>query len=181
MAPLLNGLLKLLPTVKLNQCEEVQLVKYQGGGQGFGWHEDVLSADEANPHAGGQRIATLLVYLNDCENGRTLFRDLRGGDNQRLGVAPRKGRALLFFPAITGSTALCDTAAILDLPQKTFGDTIFDGTRADHRTSHAGEPPGNNGQKNIAQIWIHSQQHSPRVFGGGLNRHAEAILDHSYE
>ena len=181
MAPLLNGLLKLLPTVELQQCEEVQLVKYQGGGQGFGWHEDVLSADEANPHAGGQRIATLLVYLNDCENGRTLFRDLRGGDNQRLGVAPRKGRALLFFPAITGSTALCDTAAILDLPQKTFGDTIFDGTRADHRTLHAGEPPGKNGQKNIAQIWIHSQQHSPRVFGGGLNRHAEAILDHSYE
>lgn len=92
MAPLLNGLLKLLPTVELEQCEEVQLVKYQGAGQGFGWHEDVLSADEANPHAGGQRIATLLVYLNDCENGRTLFRDLRGGDNRRLGVASAKER-----------------------------------------------------------------------------------------
>lgn len=174
--PLLRALLQLLPDVKLEQCEEVQLVRYQGGCQGFGWHEDTLGVNEATLEAGGQRIATLLIYLNDCENGRTLFRDLRGEDNQRLGVSPRKGRALLFFPCITGSTILGEAAARADLPRTTFGDVYFDQTRADHRTVHAGEPPGNNEQKNIAQIWIHSLEHSPRVFGRGLNRHDEASL-----
>jgi hypothetical protein len=174
--PLLRALLKLLPDVKLEQCEEIQLVRYQGGGQGFGWHEDMLGINEATQEAGGQRISTLLIYLNDCENGRTLFRDLRGKDSQRLGVSPRKGRALLFFPSITGNTVLGDAAVKMDLPKTTFGDVYFDQTRADHRTVHAGEPPGNNEQKNIAQIWIHSQEHTPRVFGRGLNRHDEASL-----
>ena len=174
--PLLKNLLHLLPNVKLEQCEEVQLVRYQGGGQGFGWHEDVLSVDEANLEAGGQRIATILLYLNDCENGRTLFRDLRGWNGRRLAVSPRKGRALLFFPSVTGNPLLCDAAAKADLPMSTFGDVYFDGTRADHRTAHAGEPPGNNGQKNIAQIWVHSREHVPRAFGIGLNKHSELIL-----
>jgi hypothetical protein len=176
VVPLLRSLLQLLPDVQLGQCEEIQLVRYQGGGQGFGWHEDILSVNEATPEAGGQRIATLLVYLDDCEDGRTLFRDLRGVDNQRLGVSPKKGKALLFFPSIIGETILGNAAAITDLPKKTFGDVYFDDTRADHRTAHAGEPPGSNGQKNIAQIWIHSSEHTPRVFGRGLNRHEEVRL-----
>jgi hypothetical protein len=176
VAPLLRALLELLPDVQVEQCEEVQLVRYQGGGQGFGWHEDTLTVNEATPDAGGQRIATLLIYLNECENGRTLFRDLRGEFHQRLAVSPRQGRALLFFPAVTDYTMLCDAAAMIDLPRKTFGDSFFDDTRADHRTSHAGEPPGNNGHKSIAQVWIHSQNHTPRVFGRGLNRHIEALL-----
>lgn len=174
--PLLNNLLRLLQSVKLEQCEEVQIVRYQGGSQGFGWHEDILSADEANFEAGGQRIATVLVYLNDCENGRTLFRDLRGANNHRLAVSPKKGRALLFFPSVTGNPFVCDAAASADFPMSTFGDVYFDDTRADHRTSHAGEPPESNGHKSIAQIWIHSGDHIPRAFGVGLNKHAEALL-----
>lgn len=43
--------------------------------------------------SGGQRIATILMYLNDVsEGGATLFRRLN------LEVSPRKGRALIFFP-----------------------------------------------------------------------------------
>ena len=176
VAPLIRGLLALLPHVALEQLEEVHLVRYEGGGQGFGWHEDVLSVDEATPAAGGQRVATCLVYLNECEGGRTLFRDLRGEDGRRLGVSPEKGRALLFFPSVTGTSALGRGASMTDSPRTTFGKAYFDDTRADHRTSHAGEPPGNDGQKNIAQLWIHSREHTPRVFGGGLNKHEEASL-----
>ena len=205
VAPLLSGLLALLPNVALEQLEEVQLVRYEGGGQGFSWHEDVVNVDDATVEAGGQRIATCLVYLNECDGGRTLFRDLRGEDGNRLGVSPKKGRALLFFPCVTGTSALglgvndgASTAntdshslriaslgdgtsiANADSSSKlrsTFGRTyLVDDTRADHRTSHAGEPPGNHGQKNIAQLWIHSREHTPIVFGGGLNRHAEACL-----
>mmetsp|Transcript_22830 Transcript_22830/g.40712 ORF Transcript_22830/g.40712 Transcript_22830/m.40712 type:complete len:366 (+) Transcript_22830:212-1309(+) len=177
LAPLLDGLSELLPKVALEQVEEVQLVRYEGEGQGFGWHKDDLDDKEATQDAGGQRIATLLVYLDECcNNGRTVFRDLRGENNQRLAVSPKRGRALLFFPAVTGSTTLGDAASVAD-SRKTFGDAYFDDTRADHRTTHAGEPPtgnGNKGQKNIAQLWIHSSKHTPVVFGRGLNRHAEA-------
>ena len=119
--------------------------------------------------AGGQRIATLLVYLDDCQDGsgRTLFRDLRGGkDGKRLGASPKKGRALLFFPAITASIEEDNESTTDEDNNGAFGNVYFDHTRADHRTTHAGEPPtGQNGQKHIAQLWIHSGIHTPVVFG----------------
>jgi 2OG-Fe(II) oxygenase superfamily len=44
-------------------------------GQQFTWHYDAIQ-----PHlkdSSGNRIATLIVYLNDCqEGGETVFRDL---------------------------------------------------------------------------------------------------------
>lgn len=97
VAPPLSGLSNLLPKINVEQVEEVQLVRYAGSGQGFGWHEDALEKDVATSKNGGQRIATLLVYLNECDGGRTLFRDLVGDENARLGVEPKQGRALLFF------------------------------------------------------------------------------------
>lgn len=189
VAPLLRGVLQLLPNIRLEQVEEIQLVQYLGEGQGFGWHEDALSREEATLEVGGQRIATLLVYLDDeCQDGsgRTLFRDLLGHDGKRLGVVPKKGRALLFFPAITetktdtGSSVLSLISTSQDSGGCAFGDLYFDNTRADHRTTHAGEPPKggnrNNAQKHIAQLWIHSRAHTPVVFGRGLNKHSEAKL-----
>ena len=105
-----------------------------------------------------------------------MFRDLRGENNQRLGISPIKGRALLFFPAITDT----ETASILTTEDGAFafGNLYVDNTRADHRTTHAGEPPkgNNNGQKHVVQLWIHSGVHTPVVFGKGLNKHSEAVL-----
>mmetsp|Transcript_18451 Transcript_18451/g.26028 ORF Transcript_18451/g.26028 Transcript_18451/m.26028 type:complete len:364 (+) Transcript_18451:148-1239(+) len=178
VAPLLNGISNLLPRVALEQIEELQLVRYAGSGQGFAWHEDALRPEYTTADAGGQRIATCLVYLDECDDGRTIFRDLLGSDNCRLAVSPKIGRALLFFPSATGRTRLGDAALISD-SQKTFGEYHYDNTRADHRTSHAGEPPsgvGSKRQKHIAQLWIHSADHTPVVFGRGLNRHVEAKL-----
>ena len=41
----------------------------------------------------GNRLATFLVYLNDCEmGGATCFKDIN------IQVKPQKGKALLFFP-----------------------------------------------------------------------------------
>lgn len=181
MTPLLNGISDLLPDINLEQVEEIQIVRYAGSGQGFAWHEDSLDMDVATPDAGGQRIATCLVYLDECDNGRTIFRDLVGDDNKRLAVSPKTGRALLFFPSATGITSLGDAASAMDSQksQQTFGECHFDNTRADRRTSHAGEPPagvGSRREKHIAQLWIHSSDHTPVVFGRGLNRHDEAKL-----
>ena len=83
---------------------------------------------------GGQRVCTLLVYLNDVpQGGRTSFRDLRAGGTDaagkplRLAVAPKKGRALLFFPSDLASGV------------------------PDERTLHAGEPTAAGEDKWIAQ------------------------------
>jgi hypothetical protein len=46
---------------------------------------------------GGQRLATLIVYLNTVsQGGATAFKDLN------MKVSPEKGKALLFFPATKG-------------------------------------------------------------------------------
>jgi hypothetical protein len=82
---------------------------------------------------------------------------------------------MLFFPAITQANTAALTATLTE-DDGAFGNLYFDNTRADHRTTHAGEPPGNNGQKHIAQLWIHSGKHTPVVFGRGLNKHSEAVL-----
>lgn len=193
----------------MNQIEEIQLVQYSGQKQGFAWHEDALLDDDNDEHQeqveqtrGGQRIATVLVYLdNECQNGsgRTLFRDLIGNNanNSRLAVSPKIGRALLFFPAITTGEQSAKSTNNTNSNTNAFGNVhSFDNTRADHRTIHAGEPPiGRNrnedseledsldseliesllsGQKHIAQLWIHSKCHTPVVFGRGLNKHNDA-------
>ena len=211
VAPMLNELIKLLPSINVNQIEEIQLVQYSGQKQGFAWHEDALLDDDNDEHQeqveqtrGGQRIATVLVYLdNECQNGsgRTLFRDLIGNNanNSRLAVSPKIGRALLFFPAITTGEQSAKSTNNTNINTNAFGNVhSFDNTRADHRTIHAGEPPiGRNrnedsdseledsldseliesllsGQKHIAQLWIHSKCHTPVVFGRGLNKHNDA-------
>jgi hypothetical protein len=45
----------------------------------FTWHLDALSPSEASSDRGGQRIASLIVYLTEldaAEGGATIFRDL---------------------------------------------------------------------------------------------------------
>lgn len=84
-------------TMKPIECfEEPQIVKYEVGQQ-FSWHYDAIPAS-LNIN-GGQRIATLLVYLNDVAlGGATCFKDLK------LAVNPQKGKALIFFPCFTNGT-----------------------------------------------------------------------------
>ena len=142
----------------VDNFEEPQLVRYEPG-QRFSWHYDQIPFTMlAN---GGQRLATLLVYLNDVPSGgRTAFRDLRvgGTDSEgqplRLDVEPKVGRALLFFPAAADGTP-------------------------DDRTLHAGEPAKED--KWIAQLWLHERAYKPstpegtcQVAGDEAARHLAA-------
>ena len=55
-------------------------------------------AGKAFVASGGQRVATVLMYLNDvAEGGATRF------DKMNIDVAPVKGKALLFFPGTKAS------------------------------------------------------------------------------
>jgi prolyl 4-hydroxylase len=138
---------RLLNGLALEQMEEPQVVRYRTGEE-FSWHYDEIPREQLTN--GGQRIATLLVYLNtlsDTGGGGTIFRDLTGLDGiGELTMRPKKGSALLFFPACADGTP-------------------------DDRTLHKGEVAVE--EKTIAQMWIHERAYNAIVPEG--NSHEAAI------
>ncbi len=99
----------------LERGEPIQVLHYEPGGE-YKPHYDYF--DPAHPGnrevlaQGGQRVATLIMYLNDvARGGSTVFPEIG------LDVLPRKGHAVYF--------AYCDEAGALDV-----------------RTLHGGSPVG---------------------------------------
>eukprot|EP00638_Chattonella_subsalsa_P001095 CAMPEP_0117753216 /NCGR_PEP_ID=MMETSP0947-20121206/12086_1 /TAXON_ID=44440 /ORGANISM="Chattonella subsalsa, Strain CCMP2191" /LENGTH=289 /DNA_ID=CAMNT_0005572041 /DNA_START=258 /DNA_END=1127 /DNA_ORIENTATION=+ len=117
-----------LSGLSLENFEEAQIVRYQMGQQ-FTWHYDAVPKNLLEN--GGQRVGTLLVYLNDVsQGGATTFKDIG------ISVKPKKGSALLFFPAFADGTP-------------------------DDRTLHAGTMAMD--EKWIAQTWLHQGDYKPCV------------------
>ena len=140
---------KVLGIPTLEQMEEPQIVRYKVGEE-FSWHYDEVPSNQLKN--GGQRVATLLVYLNDVEKGGgTVFRDLCDGNTgEKLTMKPKQGSALLFFPAYR------------------------DG-RPDDRTLHKGEVAGD--EKWIIQMWIHEHSYKAQLPEGNLQRSAKSAVD----
>ena len=144
--------------IPLEQMEEPQIVRYQKG-QEFSWHYDEVPA--AHLSNGGQRVATLLVYLNTVQSGGgTIFRDLKDRDGNPLTMKPVQGSALLFFPADANG-------------------------KPDDRTLHKGEVVTLNDEKWIIQMWIHERQYRAAVPRGNSQQAAlqavnQASLDLGY-
>ena len=140
-----------LLTKPVEHFEEPQVVRYRTGEE-FTWHYDEIPKNQLEN--GGQRIATMLVYLNSLEKeegGATIFRDLVDGDREQLKVVPKRGKALIFFPASKDGVP-------------------------DDRTLHKGEV--SKSQKVIAQCWIHERDYKPAVPVGNSHSSAkDAIQD----
>ena len=78
----------------IDRWEEPQTVRYQQS-EKFTWHLDALAPSENLHDTGGQRVATLLVYLTDIgENngGSTAFRDLGNENNKYFQKTPDPNR-----------------------------------------------------------------------------------------
>ena len=85
--------------------ESVQIARYNPGEE-YSEHTDAVELSASEPSLGfmargGQRVATVLVYLSDVESGGET-------DFPRLGYrcTPRAGRCLVFFPALADGS--CD-------------------------------------------------------------------------
>lgn len=138
---------RLLNNISVKQMEEAQIVRYRTGEE-FSWHYDEIPSGQL--FNGGQRIATLLVYLNTIEKGGgTIFRDLKDASGSMLTMRPKQGSALLFFPA------------------------FLDGT-PDDRTLHKGEIAVE--QKMIAQMWIHQHEYTPVIPEGNCHEDAMDVI-----
>ncbi|KAL7581012.1 hypothetical protein ACA910_005821 [Epithemia clementina (nom. ined.)] len=153
---------KLLGLPSIHQWEEPQTVRYRRT-EKFTWHLDALGPGENRPDKGGQRIATLLVYLTDMEpgeGGSTMFRDLKSPEGERLAVIPIKRSALLFFPAAGG----------------------IDNVPFDIRALHCGQAVGARAKNDkwIAQLWLCENDYTPTAPDPkNLHAHAlEAIADY---
>ncbi|VEU45084.1 unnamed protein product [Pseudo-nitzschia multistriata] len=86
-----------LTSKPVDHCELPQVGRYLPTQQ-YRHHSDAfdLSNEDGRRFAenGGQRVVTVLVYLNDCaQGGQTDFPVMN------LKVSPRKGTAVVFFPA----------------------------------------------------------------------------------
>ncbi|KAK3424963.1 probable prolyl 4-hydroxylase 3 [Eucalyptus grandis] len=95
--------------IPVEHGEGLQVLHYEVG-QKYDAHYDYF-LDEFNTKNGGQRIATLLMYLSDVEEGgETVFPDAKGNissvpwwdqlsecGKQGLAVKPKMGDALLFW------------------------------------------------------------------------------------
>lgn len=131
---------RLLNNLPIEQFEEAQIVRYRTGEE-FSWHYDEIPSSQLSN--GGQRVATLLVYLNTIQKGGgTIFRDLEDTNGNMLTMRPKKGSALLFFPALADGTP-------------------------DDRTLHKGEIAVE--EKMIAQIWVHERPYKPVIPHGNTH------------
>ena len=105
-APLLSAITRLLGKPP-SHCEDVQCSRYNTG-EYYRSHFDGPGPEEGEVHrqfnaCGGQRLATVLVYLNSVAvGGETAFPTLRDGAGLR--ISPERGRALLFFPGHADGT-----------------------------------------------------------------------------
>jgi prolyl 4-hydroxylase len=119
--------------IPLETMEEPQVVRYKKG-QEFSWHYDEVPTPQLKN--GGQRLATLLVYLTDIPKdcgGGTAFRDLQF-EGDPLVMQPKEGAALLFFPAFRDGTP-------------------------DDRTLHRSEAMTCDTEKWIVQMWVHKNSY----------------------
>jgi 2OG-Fe(II) oxygenase superfamily len=97
--------------VRLTRCrdasylETLQIVKYATG-QAFRPHTDGFQGSTtACGFENSGRLVTIFCYLNDVPaGGETRFNHLlqSGSKNEPLSIAPRKGMAVVHFPATTG-------------------------------------------------------------------------------
>lgn len=141
--PVLLAKANQLLNIPLETMEEPQIVRYKKG-QEFSWHYDEVPSPQLNN--GGQRLATLLVYLNDIPEGcggGTTFRDLRY-NSKDLVKQPKGGSALLFFPA-------------------------FRDGRPDDRTLHKSQIMSCDDEKWIVQMWIHERAYQAVLPVGNSN------------
>uniref|UniRef100_A0A6U9W5M8 Fe2OG dioxygenase domain-containing protein n=1 Tax=Pseudo-nitzschia australis TaxID=44445 RepID=A0A6U9W5M8_9STRA len=147
--------------VPLETMEEPQIVRYKGGEE-FSWHYDEIPKSQLSN--GGQRVATLLVYLTavpSSKGGGTTFRDLKesSSSSSPLVMQPQRGSALLFFPSLADGSP-------------------------DDRTLHKSEVLVGNGQdkdneddhKWIVQMWTHQRGYQAALPIGNSNEAARDIM-----
>lgn len=107
MAPIVSMAARLFTSIHPAQCETPQITRYHSGQQ-YKIHSDALHSHN--------RIITVIVYLNDVENGghtkfpfaswnksSAYYKQIKGEPGYSVSVKPKKGSAIIFFPEYVDS------------------------------------------------------------------------------
>ena len=153
--PLLRGVFERISEVTgahPRHFGSVQVVRYREGEYYATHHDQTHFVSPPLPE--GARVLTLLMYLDDVEEGgETAFPDLG------IEVAPKKGKAVLWPSVANENTSMTE---------------LF--------TFHQARPVVR-GSKHVANVWIHQFDYfSPRVRRGcAMESFAEGSLDPRWE
>lgn len=97
--PILSGIeerIASLTRIPRSHGEGIQLLHY-GVGAEYQPHYDYFDCSTGGCDRGGQRVATMILYLNDVEEGgETIF------PRAKVSVKPVKGSAVLFYNCLPG-------------------------------------------------------------------------------
>lgn len=111
--PIIDKIVKMF-NKEFDNAEDLQVVRYQPG-QYYKYHHD--SCCDVNDNCkefvqrGGQRVLTVLIYLNDgFEDGETHFKNLN------LKLKPNKGDVIAFYPLADNSNKCHPHAEHAGLP-----------------------------------------------------------------
>lgn len=122
-----------ITTIPFENAEKMQVVKYAPGGY-YNEHYDASCDDRKEcvefEKNGGQRVVTMIIYLNDDFTGGTT-----NFPNLKQEFIPKKGNALLFYSLQN------------------------DGNKCHPLSLHAGMPV-KTGQKYIANIWLRENEYT---------------------
>jgi len=159
--------------VPLETMEEPQLVRYRGGEE-FSWHYDEIPSSQLSN--GGQRLATLLVYLTDVpssKGGGTTFRDLKesSSSSSPLVMQPQMGSALLFFPSFADGSPDDRT---LHKSEVLLGDH-HDNNKNDKDNDNDNDNEDDN--KWIVQMWTHQREYQAALPIGNSNEAARDAME----
>lgn len=96
----IHELVGMLTQQPIEHMERPTVTRYLAGQEYVPHHDAFPPGDPlAGPSFGGNRICTVLVYLNDVESGgRTVFHEAHNEDSL-LSIRPKAGTAVLFFPS----------------------------------------------------------------------------------
>mmetsp|Transcript_701 Transcript_701/g.1671 ORF Transcript_701/g.1671 Transcript_701/m.1671 type:complete len:438 (+) Transcript_701:91-1404(+) len=156
--------------VPLETMEEPQIVRYKGGEE-FSWHYDEVPSPQLSN--GGQRVATLLVYLTTVPSSRgggTTFRDLKesSSSSSSLVMQPERGSALLFFPSFADGTP--DDRTL-------HKSEILVGNNNNNNNNENENTDSEDGRKWIVQMWTHQHDYQAALPFGNSNKAARDIME----
>lgn len=97
----IHELVSILTQQSAEHMERPTVTRYLSGQEYVPHHDAFPPGDPlAGPSFGGNRICTVLVYLNDvAAGGHTVFHEARAHQGGTLSFQPKAGTAVLFFPS----------------------------------------------------------------------------------
>ena len=148
-----------------DHMEALQIQRY---GSPSGDQKDFYNPHLDSMYGSDRRIATMIYYLNDCEEGgETLFPYVNANSSGRPHYEYDAQAAITEAQAIYDAACDSDDTGVLKIKPKKGSAVLFysllPGGQLDHLSVHSSCPVKGTSTKWISQQWIKESWHEPRI------------------